>query len=67
MTSGINKLDLNTAPEIGRILKTGSVRIEFSDESEEQIRAVLSNQMGRGSKAESEKNSTFGHFYRGVE
>lgn len=67
LTSGINKLDLNTAPEIGRTLKTGSVRIEFSDESEEQIRAVLSNQMGRGSKAESEKNSTFGHFYRGVE
>lgn len=67
LTSGINKLDLNTAPEIGRTLKTGSVRIEFSDESEEQMRAVLSNQMGRGSKAESEKNSTFGHFYRGVE
>lgn len=60
ITYDIRKLDIRCAEEIGTVVRPGSVRIELSDESEDELRLILEDRMLSDTQS-------LGHFYRGVE
>lgn len=69
VTQGIRPLDLTGEKEVYENLRPGSIRLEFSTESRDDIIQILSsfNHVSDKTEGLKKKHTTLGHFYRGVD